>query len=331
MSELTGARVLVTGADGFIGSHLVERLVEEGADVCAFCIYNSNGSLGWLDELEPKRRESLDIRMGDIRDERFVRDSAAGADVVFHLAALIAIPYSYAAPASFVDTNVRGTLNVLEAVRAHGARRMVNTSTSEVYGTPDVVPIVESHPLKGQSPYSATKIAADKMCEAFALSFDTPVITLRPFNTFGPRQSARAVIPTILGQLMTGATEVRLGNVEPRRDFTYVSDTVDGFIRSATAPLEAGETIQLGSGAAVSVADLFRMCCEVTGSDAVVATDEQRVRPERSEVMVLQSDPSRAKALLGWEPTVSLTEGLRMVAKWLEPRLDPARASRYQR
>lgn len=331
MKTLDGATVLVTGADGFIGSHLVERLIDEGANVRAFCLYNSNGSLGWLDDVESDRMQNVDVLMGDVRDEGFVREAVKGADGVFHLAALIAIPYSYEAPASFVETNVRGTLNVLEAVRNAGVQRLINTSTSEVYGTPEVVPILESHPLRGQSPYSATKIAADKLCEAFAMSFETPVVTLRPFNTYGPRQSARAVIPTILGQLLTGSDKVHLGNLEPKRDFTYVSDTVDGFVRCATADLDPGETIQLGSGEAVSVGELFRLCCTVTGTQATAVTDEQRVRPERSEVLVLQSDPARARKLLGWEPSVSLEDGLRNVAEWLRPRVDPARAARYHR
>lgn len=328
---MTGLRALVTGADGFIGSHLVERLLDEGADVRAFCVYNSNGSLGWLDDLGPARRNALDVRLGDVRDGRFVRDAVAGVDVVFHLAALIAIPYSYHAPASYVATNVQGTLNVLEAVRDTGTVRMVNTSTSEVYGTPDTVPISEDHALKGQSPYSATKIAGDKLCEAYALSFETPVVTLRPFNTFGPRQSLRAVIPTILGQLLAGAGKVRLGSLDPRRDFSYVADTVDGFVRMAGTELAPGTTVQLGSGQAISIYELFDLCCEVTGTQAEVVGEQARVRPDRSEVQVLLADPSRARELLGWSSSVSLAEGLARTAGWLRGRVDAHAAARYQR
>lgn len=328
---LAGKDVVVTGADGFIGSHLVERLLDEGARVRAFCVYNSNGSLGWLDGLPRERRAALDVRLGDIRDAGFVRAAVAGADVVFHLAALIAIPYSYQAPVSFVETNVVGTLNVLEAVRDGAAGLMINTSTSEVYGTPQTVPIREDHPLRGQSPYSASKIAADKMCEAYALSFGTPVRTLRPFNTFGPRQSARAVIPTILSQLLVGAEEVHLGSLSPRRDFTYVSDTVEGFVAMAASDLEPGATVHLGTGRAVSIGELFEACCRVTGSRAVARQDPQRVRPAGSEVEVLLSDPSLAAASLGWKPTVSLEDGLARVAAWLQGRVDPDRAALYHR
>jgi NAD dependent epimerase/dehydratase len=331
VTGLAGASVLVTGADGFIGSHLVERLLDEGARVRAFCVYNSNGALGWLDELEAAQRSRLDVRLGDIRDARVVRDAAYGVEVVFHLAALIAIPYSYQAPASFVDTNVVGTLNVLEAARDAGVATMVNTSTSEVYGTPETVPITEGHPLQGQSPYSASKIGADKLCEAYACSFATPVVTLRPFNTFGPRQSARAVIPTILGQLLAGARRVRLGSLEPIRDFTYVADTVDGFVRMACAGLAPGTTVHLGTGTAVSIAQLFAACRRVTGSLAEPVVDEQRVRPSGSEVEVLLSDPALAGRLLGWKAEVGLEEGLARTAAWLRGRVDAVRAAEYQR
>src|SRR3972149_10855567 len=240
--------VLVTGADGFIGSHLAERLVALGARVRAFCVYNSNGSMGWLDGADPHVRASLDVRLGDVRDGRFVEEVCRGVDTVFHLAALIAIPYSYHAPESYVDTNVKGTLNVLEAVRRGGCRRLVHTSTSEVYGTPATLPILESHPLQGQSPYSASKIAADKLCEAYHCSFGTPVVTLRPFNTYGPRQSTRAVLPTMLAQLIAGSTEIQMGRLDPRRDLTYVSDTVEGFVKAGEAAGVDGEGIQLGNG-----------------------------------------------------------------------------------
>ena len=331
MTALQGKTVLVTGADGFIGSHLVERLIADGADVRAFCLYNSNGSAGWLDDSKVFQESGSEPLLADIRDPEAVRHAVAGVDIVFHLAALIAIPYSYLAPRSFVDTNVSGTLNVLEAVRTQGVAKMINTSTSEVYGTPETVPITESHPLRGQSPYSATKIAADKLCESYALSFGTPVTILRPYNTFGPRQSARAVIPTILSQLLAGATTIRLGAVSPRRDFTFVADTCDGFVRAAAADLEPGTVVQLGTGRTVSIGETFDMCRSVLGVDAEVVTDEQRIRPAGSEVEILQSDPSLAQSLLGWTPQVSLEDGLAQTAEWLRPRVDPTMAGRYQR
>lgn len=312
-----GKRVLVTGADGFIGSHLTERLVSLGADVRAFCMYNSNGSLGWLDRGDATLRRRLDVRLGDIRDARFVEMACAGVETVFHLAALIAIPYSYTAPESFVDTNVKGTLNVLEGARRAGCRRMVNTSTSEVYGTPESVPIRETHPLQGQSPYSASKIAADKLCEAYHRSFDLPVVTLRPFNTYGPRQSPRAVLPTLLLQLLAGRREIRLGSLTPRRDLTFVEDTVEGFLRVAQAEAVEGDVIQLGTGRAVTIGELVELACRVLGKEARVVEEMSRVRPERSEVMVLLSDPSKAKRLLGWEPRVALEEGLARTGAWL--------------
>lgn len=330
MTSLQGARVLVTGADGFIGSHLTERLAREGADVRALCIYTSDGRRGWLEDAPVDLVESLDIRLGDVRDEGFVRTVVDGVDVVLHLAALIAIPYSYIAPASFVETNVRGTLNVLDACRSTGAR-LVHTSTSEVYGTPRTVPITETHPLQGQSPYSASKIAADKMAEAYACSFEVPVTVLRPFNTFGPRQSARAVIPTILAQLLAGQVEVDLGSLEPRRDFTFVDDTVDGFVKMAATELPPGTVVQLGSGSAVSIGELFGLCCEITGQEARPTTDPARIRPPNSEVDELLSDPTRAAELLGWKPTTSLREGLSATAAWLEGRVDARRARHYQR
>lgn len=326
-----GSRVLVTGADGFIGSHLVERLLHEGLSVRAFCFYNSNGSLGWLDELGPDERDRLDPWLGDIRDPRRVREAVEGVDVVFHLAALVGIPYSYEAPASYVETNVTGTLNVLEAVRHGGAGLLVHTSTSEVYGTPRTVPITEDHPLRGQSPYSATKIAADKLSEAYALSFGTPVVVLRPFNTFGPRQSSRAVIPTILSQLLAGAVEVRLGSMEPRRDFTYVEDTVDAFVRLARRGAEPGTCVQLGTGKDYSVGEVFERCCEVVGRSARAVVDPTRVRPARSEVQVLRANPSLAKRLLDWSPTVDLGNGLYRTVRWLQSRINPTNVAVYQR
>ncbi|HKX68362.1 MAG TPA: SDR family NAD(P)-dependent oxidoreductase [Intrasporangium sp.] len=334
-ASIAGKTVLVTGSDGFIGSHTVERLLSEGAHVRAFCLYNSNGSMGWLDEsdvfAQALRDGQAEVVLGDIRDPEHVAASVQGADVVLHLAALIAIPFSYVAPRSYVETNVIGTLNVLEAVRRHGTPRLVNTSTSEVYGTPEQVPITESHPLRGQSPYSATKISADKLCESYALSFETPVMTLRPFNTFGPRQSARAVIPTVLSQLLAGADEVRLGDVTPKRDFTFVTDTADGFVRAALSAVAPGTTIQLGTGRTISIGEVVDLCRTVTGSAAEIVTEQARIRPEGSEVQVLLSDPTRANEVLGWAPAVSLEEGLTRTAEWLRPRVDLETAARYHR
>lgn len=315
--SLAGMPVLVTGADGFIGSHLVERLVLEGASVRAFCLYNSNGSLGWLDDAEPHIRDAIDVRLGDIRDARFVESATQGVELVCHLAALIAIPYSYQAVSSFIDTNVHGTHNVLEAARRAGVRRVIQTSTSEVYGTPEQLPIRESHPLNAQSPYAATKVAADQLAIAFGRSFDLPVVVLRPFNTYGPRQSDRAVLPTMLRQLLEGRSEIRLGRLDPRRDLTFVSDTVDGYVRAALADGIDGETIQLGTGRAESIAELFEIASRLLGARVTVVQDPARMRPDASEVMVLQSDPSRARALLGWEASTALEQGLGETIAWL--------------
>lgn len=322
MKTLEGRTVLVTGADGFIGSHLTEALVAAGAKVRAFCLYNSQGSKGWLDDAPAATRKQIDFRLGDIRDARFVDHACEGVDVVFHLAALIAIPYSYVAPQSYVDTNIGGMLNVLEAARRQGVGRLIQTSTSEVYGTPDELPITELHPLKGQSPYSATKIGADKLCEAYHKSYEVPVVVLRPFNTYGPRQSARAVIPTILSQLISGAKSVKLGNVTTKRDLTYVGDTVAGFLRAAVVPGIEGETIQLGTGRAESIEELFTIACRITGTNAKLESDAARIRPSGSEVMNLQSDPSSAQKLLDWKAEVSLEEGLSQTAKWISSNLD---------
>jgi NAD dependent epimerase/dehydratase len=327
---LRGSKVLVTGADGFIGSHLTERLVAEGADVRAFCLYNSRGSAGWLDETDPATRAALDIRLGDIRDARFVAGATEGIEVVFHLAALIAIPYSYAAPQSFIDTNVSGTLHALEAARAAGVRRFIQTSTSEVYGTPESLPIRETHPLAAQSPYAASKVAADQLAMAFARSFELPVVVLRPFNTYGPRQSDRAVLPTMLRQLLDGRTEIRLGRLDPRRDLTFVADTVDGFVRAATAPGIDGEVIQLGTGRSESIGELFAMACRLLEVDARAVEDPARLRPDASEVLALQSDPSRARERLGWEAGTSLEDGLRATIDWLRGQPTPPDLDRAQ-
>jgi len=317
--------VLVTGADGFIGSNLVERLVADGVSVRAFCMYNPQGSWGWLDQSSERVRRAIDVRLGDIRDAAFVAEACRGVEAVLHLAALIAIPYSYAAAESFVATNITGTLNVLTAARQHGVGRMVHTSTSEVYGTPTELPIRETHPLNAQSPYAATKVAADQLALSFQRSFDTPVTILRPFNTYGPRQSTRAVIPSILTQLLEGKKEIALGRLDTRRDLTFVGDTVDGFVRAMTAPDLDGRTVQLGTGRAESIGELFAIACRVVGVEAQPKLEERRLRPEASEVMVLQSDPSLAKELLGWQAGVGLEDGLAQTVEWLRANL-----SRYR-
>jgi len=326
LSGLQGVSVLVTGADGFIGSHLTERLAAEGAAVRAFCLYNSQGSCGWLEAIEAGVRGRLEVRLGDIRDARFVEAACSGVEVVFHLAALIAIPYSYAAPESFVDTNVRGTLNLLEGARRNGVRRIVHTSTSEVYGTPTTLPIRESHPLQAQSPYAASKIAADQFALSYYRSFGTPVTVLRPFNTYGPRQSARAVLGTILTQLVAGRREVALGRLDTRRDFTYVSDTVEAFVRAATTPGLEGDVIQVGTGRSTTVRELFEAACRALGVSATIREDRARLRPDASEVLVLEADPGHALDRLGWTPGVDLEEGLRRTAAWFRTNAESSRA-----
>jgi len=329
MTSLEGRSVMVTGADGFIGSHLVERLVGEGAHVRAFCIYDSRGSMGWLDQAPPDVRAALDVRLGDIRDARFVEAATEDVEIVFHLAALIAIPYSYVAAESFVETNVQGTLNMLEAARRAGVARFIQTSTSEVYGTPGELPIRETHPLQAQSPYAATKVAADQLAMAFHLSHGLPVTILRPFNTYGPRQSERAVLPTMLRQLMEGGREIRLGRLDTRRDLTYVADTVDGFVRAATAGEVVGRTIQLGTGRSERIGDVFELACRLLEVQATVVQADDRMRPDASEVLVLQSDPSLARELLGWEARTTLEAGIAATIAWLRDQpaslSDPAR------
>jgi UDP-glucose 4-epimerase len=322
--SVRGRTVMVTGADGFIGSHLVERLVAEGANVRAFCLYNSRGTAGWLDEIPTATRAGLDIRFGDIRDARFVETATQGNEIVFHLAALIAIPYSYVAAESFIDTNVRGTLNVLEAARSVGVGRVIQVSTSEVYGTPAELPIRETHPLQAQSPYAASKVAADQLALSFHLSHGLPVAVVRPFNTYGPRQSERAVLPTMLRQLLAGQTEIRLGRLDTRRDLTFVADTVDGLVRAATAPAIEGRTIQLGTGRAERIGDLFEIACSLVGARATVVEDAARLRPDASEVMALQSDPSLARKLLGWTASTDLETGIAATIDWLRAQPEPA-------
>ncbi len=323
----SGKKVLVTGAGGFIASHLTERLVEEGATVRALVHYNALGSWGWLDT--SPRKNDLDVLAGDICDRDSVRQAMRDVEYVFHLAALIAIPYSYSAPLSYVRTNVEGTLNVLQSARERGVTRVLHTSTSEVYGTALRVPIDEDHPLQGQSPYSASKIGADKMAEAFYRSFEVPVVTVRPFNTFGPRQSARAVIPTIISQCLSGARTIRLGSLTPLRDMNFVTNTVEGFLAAAVAPDAVGQTFNLGSGREISVGDLARMMIQLTGSDAEILCDEQRIRPEQSEVNRLLADNTRARQVLRWEPRVSLEEGLERTIAWMRNHLERYRPHVY--
>ena len=318
--------VLVTGAAGFIGSHLTERLVALGTRPRALVHYNSSGSWGWLDESEVKN--DIEVFQGDIRDADSIRKAFDGVDVVFHLAALIAIPYSYHAPLSYVRTNVEGTLNVLQASLSQGVERVVHTSTSEVYGTARTVPINEEHPLTGQSPYSASKIGADKIAESFHLSFELPLVTVRPFNTFGPRQSARAVIPTIITQALNDQA-IALGNLEPTRDLNYVADTVAGFIAAAESPDAVGEVINLGTGREVSIGELAQKILRLLDKDLPVITEEQRVRPENSEVDRLCADATRAQTLLGWQPKYTLEDGLAETISWIEKNSNRFRLGAY--
>jgi NAD dependent epimerase/dehydratase len=324
-------RVLVTGADGFIGSHLTEALVRAGFDVRAFVQYNSFNSWGWLDHCSADIKGSFGVFAGDVRDPHGVRTALRNCDAVLHLAALIAIPYSYHSPDTYVDTNVKGTLNVVQAARELGLARVVHTSTSEVYGTARFVPMTEDHPLQGQSPYSASKIGADQIAMSFYAAFDTPVVTLRPFNTYGPRQSARAVIPTVITQIASGQREIRLGAVHPTRDFNYVADTVDGFIAALEAEAAIGEVINLGSGFEISIGDAARMIAEVMGADVEIVTDEQRLRPEKSEVERLFADNAKARRLLGWSPEHAGVDGFRrglaQTADWFS---DPANLAHYK-
>lgn len=326
MNTLHGKKVLVTGAGGFIGSHLVEKLVSAGAETRALVRYNSSGTWGWLDQSAVK--DHVQVISGDICDRDCVSVAVKGCDIVLHLAALIAIPYSYHAPASYVRTNVEGTLNVLQACREAGVARVVHTSTSEVYGTARSVPINEQHPLQGQSPYSASKIGADKMAEAFHLSFDLPVATVRPFNTFGPRQSARAVIPTIITQCLAGQA-VRLGNLHPTRDLNFVANTVAGFLKAAVSPKAVGKMINLGTGREISVGDLAKLIIDLTGSKTEIQSDEARLRPEHSEVERLLADNSLARELLDWKPEVTLEDGLRLTIDWMRAHLDRYRPGVY--
>jgi dTDP-glucose 4,6-dehydratase len=303
--------ILVTGADGFIGSHLVEALVAQGRRVRALSLYNSFGHHGWLDTLPEKTQGKIELVMGDVRDPFMVKAAMQEMDAVMHLAALIAIPYSYAAPASYVDTNVTGTLNVVQAARDLGIHKVVHTSTSEVYGTAQLVPIPETHPLVGQSPYSASKIGADQMALSYYCAFDTPVAIARPFNTYGPRQSLRAVIPTIILQALSDKPELALGALHPTRDFNFVGDTVSGLLAILDNDRSLGEVINIGSGFEISIGDTVALIGELTGKNLSIKTEEQRLRPGMSEVERLCCDASKAKTLLGWQPKFAGREGLK--------------------
>jgi len=311
--SLHGRPVLVTGAGGFIGSHLTDHLVRAGARVRALVHYNGRNDWAHLEKLEPAVRHALDVVSGDICDPFFVQRIVDGCDVVFHLAALIPIPYSYVAPAVYVSTNVTGTLNVLEAARHHGTPRVLHTSTSETYGTAVYTPIDEKHPLQGQSPYSATKIGADKLAESYYRSFGTPVTTIRPFNTYGPRQSARAFLPTVLTQALTRDV-IKVGSLDPVRDMNYVADTAEGFARAATAPGIEGLTINLGSGRGVTMGELLQIALKAVGREVRVEAEEARVRPEKSEVMELIADARVARETLGWQSRVTLEDGVARTA-----------------
>ncbi|HET7884531.1 MAG TPA: SDR family NAD(P)-dependent oxidoreductase [Acetobacteraceae bacterium] len=325
-----GKKIVVTGAGGFIGSHLVEALASAGATVTAMVRYNSGSLIGNLSYVSPKVLDSVRVVAGNIEDSDFVFQTVKGQDIVLHLAALIAIPYSYEAPRSYVRTNVEGTLNVLEAARRHDVSRVVHTSTSEVYGTALCVPISERHPLQGQSPYSASKIGADKLAESYYRSFGTPVMTLRPFNTFGPRQSARALIPTIISQALT-RDAVHLGSLDPERDMTFVGDTVAGFMAAAVAPGIEGMTINLGTGETHSVGWFVDRLLGLMGVAKPVVQDQQRLRPGLSEVMKLVSDNSLARERMGWKPAVTLDEGLRRAIDFVSANLNAYRADGYVR
>ncbi|MFZ9785631.1 MAG: NAD-dependent 4,6-dehydratase LegB [Ilumatobacteraceae bacterium] len=323
-------KILVTGADGFIGSHVVETLVKSGHDVRAFVLYNSFNSWGWLDESDKAIRDSIDIFAGDIRDPHGVDKAVEKQEVILNLAALIAIPYSYHSPDTYIDTNIKGTLNILQAARRHGVKRVVQTSTSEVYGTAQYIPIDEAHPLHPQSPYAATKVGADQLALSFHSSFDVPVGILRPFNTYGPRQSARAVIPTIISQL-ANKSKVKLGSLSPTRDFSFVQDTANGFLAAAQSDAIVGQTINLGSGFEISIKETAETIARLMNTKLELVDDEQRVRPENSEVERLHASIEKAKTLLGWQPELKglagFETGLKKTIEWFS---NPKNLSRYK-
>ncbi|MEK9643952.1 MAG: GDP-mannose 4,6-dehydratase [Alphaproteobacteria bacterium] len=327
-----GRRVLVTGADGFIGSHLVERLVATGAEVRAFVYYNSWNSLGWLADTPRSVQEAIEIFPGDIRDDSRVAEAVSNCEFVFHLASLIAIPYSYVAARSYIDTNIVGGLNVLQACRnSDSLRRLLHVSTSEVYGTAQAVPIPESHPLVGQSPYSATKIGADAMAEAYHRSFGVPVVTARPFNTYGPRQTARAVIPTIASQLLAGVDELRLGALTPTRDFNFVTDTADGMIALVACADAEGDVVNIGSGEEWSIEETAQLLMEICERDVPIVEEQERIRPEKSEVNRLLADNGRMRQMTDWRPQVSFRDGLAETVEWIRANLQLLEIKRYAR
>ena len=329
--SLKNKKILVTGADGFIGSHLSEELVRQGYDVRAFVLYNSFNSWGWLDHSEQEILKSLDVFAGDVRDPYGVKEAMKGCDIVLHLAALIGIPYSYHSPAAYIETNVKGTLHILQAARELGIEKIVHTSTSEVYGTARVVPITEDHPLQPQSPYSATKIGADSVAMSFYHSFDMPVTIVRPFNTFGPRQSARAIIPTVITQIIARKDKVTIGALHPTRDFNYVTDIVRGFIAAMCARESIGEVINLGSNYEISMADAVILIADIMGVEIRIETDPVRFRPEKSEVERLWSDNTKAKRLLAWEPLYGGLEGFaRGLTETIQWFADPVNLKKYK-
>lgn len=321
--------VMVTGADGFIGSHLTEELVKKGERVKAFCYYNSFGTWGWLDTLPPEIKNEIEVFMGDIRDPNGVRTAMQGQDVVYHLAALIAIPFSYHSPDSYVDTNIKGTLNVLNAARDVNTQRLLVTSTSEVYGTAQYVPIDEKHPYQGQSPYSATKIGADRLAESFYRSFDLPVTIVRPFNTYGPRQSARAVIPTIITQLLAGKTAIHLGNLSATRDFNYVKDTAAGFMAIAGCPAAVGQEINIATGREISIGELAEELIRQINPAAHVETETQRLRPEKSEVERLLGSADKLRGMTDWKPQFTFEQGLAETIAFLKANLASYKTDAY--
>lgn len=324
-------KILVTGADGFIGSHLTEHLVRLGHDVRAFTLYNSFGTWGWLDHCAPDVKGKFEVFAGDIRDPHGVKTAMQGCDAVLHLAALIAIPYSYHSPDTYVDVNVKGTLNVVQAARELGVAKVVHTSTSEVYGTARFVPITEEHPLQGQSPYSASKIGADQIALSFHASFGTPVAVLRPFNTYGPRQSARAVIPTIITQIANGARQIKLGALHPTRDFSFVTDTARGFVAALESEAAIGQVTNVGSSFEISIGDTAALIAEVMGKEVEIVCDEQRLRPEKSEVERLFASREKAKERMGWEPQYGGRDGFaRGLAETVAWFAEPANLARYK-
>lgn len=327
--NLKGKHVLVTGADGFIGSHLVQRLLKEGAQVRAFVYYNSFNSWGWLDSFSKSQLKKIDIFTGDIRDPNGVLEATKGIDVIFHLAALIGIPFSYHSPDSYVDTNIKGTLNVLQAAKKENVKRIIHTSTSEVYGTAQYAPISEDHPINPQSPYAATKSAADSLVLSFYRSFDLPVTILRPFNTFGPRQSARAIIPTIISQIYSGKTSIKIGNLDAVRDFNYVENTVDAFIKVAATRKTIGQVLNTGSNVEISIGALIDMTQSITRKKIKVIVEKARLRPEKSEVGRLICDPSKIKDMCGWKSQTSLEKGLKLTCMWIKKNINQFKTEIY--